>query len=261
MERLELLAAGLVAGEIRPIRPGRRLGAVLGEIETSVRPKCRGLRHAGDRPALKALDGPLRRSGPVRRPDPRAASTCCPRAAISIPSTTARCRRPPPGPWARNRPRELLVERHLPGQWKLAPLGRPLRPGARPICAPAVTTLRKALALIGAKPKWDPSSWRVTGFEIIPLAKLGRPRVDVTLRISGFFRDAFPAQIDLFDSAVRAVGALDEDERDNPIAARIRDRGRRASGPGSRPRRKRSASPGSACSAPSPAPMARGFRR
>jgi cobaltochelatase CobN len=80
----------------------------------------------------------------------------------------------------------------------------------------------QALALIGARPVWDPSSWRVTGFEIVPLAKLGRPRVDVTLRISGFFRDAFPAQIELLDKAIRAVGALDEDEEDNPLSARMK---------------------------------------
>ena len=83
--------------------------------------------------------------------------------------------------------------------------------------------IAQALALIGAAPLWEPSSWRVTGFDIIPLAKLGRPRVDVTLRISGFFRDAFPAQIELLDKAMRAVGALDEDEADNPIAHRMRE--------------------------------------
>jgi len=77
--------------------------------------------------------------------------------------------------------------------------------------------IAQALALIGVKPKWDPASWRVTGFEIIPLAKLGRPRVDVTLRISGFFRDAFPAQIALFDSAVQAVATLDEEAAENPL--------------------------------------------
>ncbi len=82
--------------------------------------------------------------------------------------------------------------------------------------------IAQALALIGVKPVWEPSSWRVTGYEIAPLAKLGRPRVDVTLRISGFFRDAFPAQIELLDKAMRAVGALDEDEADNPIAARMK---------------------------------------
>ena len=57
---------------------------------------------------------------------------------------------------------------------------------------------------------------------LVTLAELGRPRVDVTLRISGFFRDAFPSQIELFDKAVRAIGALEEEARDNPIADRMR---------------------------------------
>jgi len=82
--------------------------------------------------------------------------------------------------------------------------------------------IAQAMALIGVKPLWDPASRRVTGYEIIPLAKLDRPRVDVTLRISGFFRDAFPTQIELFDKAIRAVGALDEEKSDNPIADRMR---------------------------------------
>ena len=81
--------------------------------------------------------------------------------------------------------------------------------------------IAQALALIGAKPVWEPSSWRVTGFDIVPLAMLGRPRVDVTLRISGFFRDAFPTQIELLDKAMRGVGSLDEDASDNPIAHRM----------------------------------------
>src|SRR6185295_13393139 len=82
--------------------------------------------------------------------------------------------------------------------------------------------IAQALAFIGAKPTWDPSSLRLSGYEIIPLAKLGRPRVDVTLRISGLFRDAFPQQIALFDRAVRAIGALDEPADHNPIANRMR---------------------------------------
>ena len=55
------------------------------------------------------------------------------------------------------------------------------------------------------RPVWEQSSGRVTGFEILPASVLDRPRIDVTLRISGFFRDAFPGLIDLFDSAARAV--------------------------------------------------------
>ena len=81
--------------------------------------------------------------------------------------------------------------------------------------------IAQALALIGARPAWDHASGRVTGFEIITLAELGRPRVDVTLRVSGFFRDAFPQQMELFDRAVRAIGALEEPEEDNPIAAHM----------------------------------------
>tara|TARA_B100001971_G_scaffold53813_1_gene48900 strand:- start:155 stop:1486 length:1332 start_codon:yes stop_codon:yes gene_type:complete len=82
--------------------------------------------------------------------------------------------------------------------------------------------IAQALALLGVQPNWDTASRRVTGFEILPVSVLDRPRVDVVFRISGFFRDAFPAQIDLLDSAVRAVAALDEPECDNPLAARAR---------------------------------------
>jgi cobaltochelatase CobN len=82
--------------------------------------------------------------------------------------------------------------------------------------------IAQALALIGARPTWDQASRRVTGFEVLPAAVLGRPRVDVTLRVSGFFRDAFPGLIDLFDSAARAVAALDEPADINPLAERVR---------------------------------------
>lgn len=81
--------------------------------------------------------------------------------------------------------------------------------------------IAQALALIGAKPVWDQASHRVTGIEVLSADLLDRPRVDVTLRVSGFFRDAFPAQIDLFDRAVREVVAMDEPEHLNPLRARI----------------------------------------
>ncbi len=83
--------------------------------------------------------------------------------------------------------------------------------------------LAQALWFMGAKPVWDPMSWRVTGYEILPLAAIGRPRVDVTLRISGFFRDAFPAQIELLDQVTRAVAKLDEPDSENPLAAKARE--------------------------------------
>src|SRR3546814_15579520 len=81
--------------------------------------------------------------------------------------------------------------------------------------------IAQALALMGVKPTWETASRRITGFEILPLSVLDRPRVDVTLRVSGFFRDAFPAQIDLVDSAARAVAALDEPAAQNPLAAQV----------------------------------------
>jgi len=79
--------------------------------------------------------------------------------------------------------------------------------------------LAQALAYLGVRPTWDTGSNRVTGIEIIPAPKLDRPRIDVTLRISGLFRDIFPTQIALFDMAVHRVAALDEDEEWNPLAA------------------------------------------
>ena len=66
------------------------------------------------------------------------------------------------------------------------------------------------LALMGVRPTWNEESLRVTGLEVIPVEELGRPRIDVTVRISGFFRDAFPNLISLMDNAVRTVAALDE---------------------------------------------------
>ena len=79
--------------------------------------------------------------------------------------------------------------------------------------------MSEALTLIGVRPVWDGPSRRVVDFEILPLSALGRPRVDVTLRISGFFRDAFPNLISLFDQAVTAVAALNEPADQNPLAA------------------------------------------
>ncbi|MGI2909118.1 cobaltochelatase subunit CobN, partial [Tolypothrix sp. VBCCA 56010] len=81
--------------------------------------------------------------------------------------------------------------------------------------------IAEALALLGVQPVWDGMARRVVDLEILPLSVLGRPRVDVTLRISGFFRDAFPNLIDLFDTAVQAVAALDEPRAQNPLAAQV----------------------------------------
>jgi cobaltochelatase CobN len=75
----------------------------------------------------------------------------------------------------------------------------------------------EVLALLGVKPRWDGASGRVVGLDPIPLRELGRPRVDVTVRISGFFRDAFPELVALLDDAARLAASLDEPPESNPL--------------------------------------------
>src|SRR5689334_2073640 len=79
--------------------------------------------------------------------------------------------------------------------------------------------IAQGLCLMGCRPVWDGATGRVTGIEVLPTAALGRARVDVTWRISGLFRDLFPAQIALIDAATRAVAARDEADDENPLAA------------------------------------------
>ncbi|MEU4251470.1 cobaltochelatase subunit CobN [Amycolatopsis sp. NPDC026612] len=79
----------------------------------------------------------------------------------------------------------------------------------------------EVLALLGVQPVWDEASRRVTGIEAIPLTELGRPRIDVTVRISGFFRDAFPHVIAMMDDAVRLVASLDEPLDENFVRAHV----------------------------------------
>jgi cobaltochelatase CobN len=88
--------------------------------------------------------------------------------------------------------------------------------------------LALALVLMGARPVWDGASSRASGVEILPLAQLDRPRIDVTLRISGLFRDVFETQILLFDAAVRAIAERDEPAEWNALAAAVRGMGRDA---------------------------------
>jgi cobaltochelatase CobN len=77
----------------------------------------------------------------------------------------------------------------------------------------------EALALLGVRPRWADEAPRVTGIDVIPGPELGRPRIDVTVRISGFFRDAFPQLITMLDDAVALVAALDEDPAQNFVRA------------------------------------------
>jgi cobaltochelatase CobN len=120
---------------------------------------------------------------------------------------------------------ELLLDLHLQQE------GEPLRQLA--VSVWGTSTMRnggediaQALALLGVRPVWDGPSRRLIDLELIPLAQLGRPRVDVTLRISGLFRDAFPQLVAWMNRATALVaGAGDEDPADNPLAAAAAEEG------------------------------------
>ena len=79
----------------------------------------------------------------------------------------------------------------------------------------------EVLALLGVRPVWDDASRRITGLEPIPAAELGRPRIDVTVRISGFFRDAFPHVVTMLDDAVTMVAGLAEPDEQNYVKAHV----------------------------------------
>src|ERR1700688_2475164 len=83
--------------------------------------------------------------------------------------------------------------------------------------------IAQSLAYLGCRPTWDHGTGRVTGVQVLTHAQIGRARIDVTWRISGLFRDLFPAQIALLDAAVQAVAARDEPDAENPLAAARRD--------------------------------------
>jgi len=193
--------------------------AVLQELATVVAPRVDVSGAAEIDGLLRALDGRFVAPGPSGAPtrarldalptgrnffalDPRSAPT---EAAWRLGRTAADvlCRRhfQDQGEW----PRRLAIS-----AWGTANM----RTGGDDIA--------QALALMGVAPLWEAGSSRVVGLVPLPLAELQRPRVDVLFRISGFFRDAFPFQIDLIDEAVRLVGALDEDDEANPIGARLR---------------------------------------
>jgi cobaltochelatase CobN len=245
VERLELLAAQLVSGRSNGDAPqlpnasqwvppfsrfaGERSNKVLAQVECAIRPALRDCGPNEIEAVVAGLDGKFVRAGPSGAPT-RGRLDVLPtgRNFYSLDNRTV----PTPTAWRLGRrSAEDLLARHFqdfgsyPKAIGLSAWGTSnMRTGGDDIA--------QAMALIGVEPKWESSSWRLIGFETIPIAKLGRPRVDVTLRISGFFRDAFPLQIELFDKAVRAVGALDEAAADNPIAARMHTEAKTLAGAG-----------------------------
>ncbi|WP_149141317.1 cobaltochelatase subunit CobN [Gemmobacter caeruleus] len=121
---------------------------------------------------------------------------------------------------------EELLRRHLQdqGDW---PRGLVVDLWGSATMRTAGEEFAMALHLAGLSPVWDAKSGRVTGVEVVPLALLGRPRIDVTLRVSGLFRDVFPGLAALFETGAAALAQRDEDAGDNPY----RDQGARVFGP------------------------------
>ncbi|MGR3290117.1 MAG: cobaltochelatase subunit CobN, partial [Paracoccaceae bacterium] len=221
VERLETLAAALVEGQ-SPVKGWAGTIAVLEQVTAQILPSLRACGPAEGAGLLTALSGQFVAPGPSGAPT-RGRPDVLP-TGRNFYSVDARAV-PTPTAWALGwKSASLLIEKHLQdhGDWPRTMLltawgTANMRTGGHDIA--------QCLALMGVKPKWDAANRRVTGFEIIPHTTLGRPRVDVTLRVSGFFRDAFPQLIALVDSAARAVMALDEPADINPAAARAKTEG------------------------------------
>ncbi len=220
VERIELLATKLIAGEVECPPDWSHTSSVLECVGDQAIPavdQC-GELEIGN--LLRGLDGKFVTPGSSGAPT-RGRLDVLPTGSNfysvdsrSVPTLTA---------WELGRKSaELLIIRYRQdhGEW---PTSFGLSAWGTSNMRTGGDDIAQAMALVGAKPVWDHASRRVTGYEIQTLAELGRPRVDVTLRISGFFRDAFPAQIELFDKAVRAIGALEEESQDNPLASRMNE--------------------------------------
>jgi cobaltochelatase CobN len=217
VERLELFSQDILAG--KHYGPGPSSQEVVAELMLTILPvvaACGPREGAG---LLSALSGHFVAPAPSGAPT-RGRLDVLPTGG-NFYSVDARAV-PTPTAWKLGwKSANLLIEKHLQdhGEWPRAMLVTAwgtanMRTGGDDIA--------QAMALMGVKPKWDAANRRVTGFEVLPEGVLGRPRVDVTLRISGFFRDAFPQLIALFDSAAKAVQALDESADQNPAAARTK---------------------------------------
>ncbi len=220
VERLELLAQEILREEGRTdVRLGLGATAVLGEIESTLAPAIAACGPAEIDGLLEALSGRFVKPGPSGAPT-RGRPDVLPtgRNFYSVDSRAV----PTPAAWTLGwKSANLLIDRHLQshGDWPRTLL---LTAWGTANMRTGGDDIAQCLALMGVRPQWDGMSRRVTGFEIIPAGALGRPRVDVTLRVSGFFRDAFPQQMALVDSAARALMQLEEPADINPAAARAK---------------------------------------
>lgn len=217
-ERLEALALRLLDGDMPPDMPLPQTGAVLARLREQVAPcldACGPQELAQLERGLAGRFVPAGPSGAPSRGRPDVLPTGRNFYSVdtrAVPTRTA---------WTLGlRSANQLIERHLQEHGEY--------PRAVGLSVWGTATMRtggddiaQAMALLGVRPKWAHGSHRVVDFEILPMSVFDRPRVDVTLRVSGFFRDAFANLVALFDAAVRAVAALDEPADVNPVRARV----------------------------------------
>ncbi len=210
LERLEAAMARLAEGAAAP--PGPRSAAALAFLRETLAPALDSSGEAEIAGLEAGLAGRFVEPGPAGAPT-RGRPDVLP-TGRNFYSVDTRAVPTPAAAQLGWHSATLLVERHVRdhGEW---PRRLALSAWGTSAMRTGGDDIAQALALMGVRPAWEPASGRVTGFEIVPRSALDRPRVDVTLRISGFFRDAFPGLIDLLDSAVRAVARLDE--HDNPL--------------------------------------------
>ncbi|MDB6142083.1 MAG: cobN, partial [Pseudomonas sp.] len=224
-ERLELYGAWLIEQvvaqvSIYKLTENNELAIILQSLSEVVAPRLDACGRAEMQGLLDALSGRFVPAGPSGAPS-RGRLDVLPTGrnffsvdVRNLPTTTA---------WRIGfQSANLLLERHLQDH------GDHLRQLGLSVWGTATMRtggddIAQAMALMGVRPVWATGSQRVDDFEILPLSLLDRPRVDVTLRVSGFFRDAFANLIRLFDAAVQAVAALDEPDDMNPLAAKVRD--------------------------------------
>jgi cobaltochelatase CobN len=220
IERLEELAINLLDGS--PVGDWPNALKVLDGIRETIRPIVASCGDAERTGLMDVLNGKFIPPAPSGAPT-RGRLDVLPtgRNFFSVDSRAV----PTPTAWALGwKSANLLIEKHLQdhGDWPRAML---LTAWGTANMRTGGDDIAQCLALMGVKPQWDSANRRVVGFEIIPVSVLDRPRVDVTLRVSGFFRDAFPQQMALVDSAARAVMAMDEPDDLNPAAAKFRAEG------------------------------------
>ncbi|WP_380054822.1 cobaltochelatase subunit CobN [Falsihalocynthiibacter sp. SS001] len=219
VERLELFAAELLDGKATA---GALASKVMEQVDATVRPNVEMCGPSEMKGLLTALNGQFVAPAPSGAPTRGRLDTLpTGRNFYSVDGRAV----PTPTAWALGwKSASLLIEKHLQdhGDWPRAML---LTAWGTANMRTGGDDIAQALALMGVKPTWDASNRRVTGFEVLPQSVLGRPRVDVTLRVSGFFRDAFPQLIALVDSAARAVMDMDEASDANPARARLLNEG------------------------------------